>query len=237
MDYLKSGDISVDEWVKNLETSISKERGVDPREEYPLRKVGGFTLMYGNLALESNGKISHLNILSNRGDRGKVHVPVDSDVALVDSDIGHKTTLGLSNSLYSNPWPKVNLGEELLLKAIKHSVVRRENLQELVTSCFEVLLTDTLNQEMASDKTQDFTAKMMELKKSIFIPPVELGFEIAIGSNPTIGRYYGTRTQTVIVLDKEGELHYFEKNLQTSDVLTEGEVEVKHFQFPIRKNK
>lgn len=253
LEYLEySGDsLSVDEWVNSLEESILNHQGQGKelingdKKESPLGKVGGFTLLYGKLELNDTcTSINNLNILSNRGDRGKVHVPLSESTIELDDSVEHQTTFGLSNSLYFDPWPKVKLGQELLRKCIKTSIVKKQNLPELLNSCFDVLSNDTFDKSIADNPDLSFTTKSLELRNSIFIPPIELGFGIpAVGDGPigqmgpggaTIGKYYGTRTQTVILLDKSGELHYFEKNLHNSDDLDDGCNEVKHFHFNIK---
>lgn len=66
LDYLCGNELDT-EWKNNLAASFR-----DGRATIDLSKIGGFSLMYGKLAVNpTTGKIHHLNILSNRGDQGK----------------------------------------------------------------------------------------------------------------------------------------------------------------------
>lgn len=189
-------------------------------------------MLYGKLSLNSEtGKIDTLNILSNRGKHGKIFETCDYD-ELIHDEIQHKSTFGLSNSLYNQPWKKVAIGEDLLKDLMKEAANNCYSQEEVVEKCFELLSHDTYNREVA--QTKDFDAKLMELRNSVFIPPLQRS-----GSNPNcvaVGKYYGTRTQTIILLDKEGNLNYYEKNIYTSDNL-EKDDEVAHYKFNIFQSK
>ena len=67
MDYLCGKELD-NEWKDNLAATFR-----DGRNTIDLKKIGGFSLLYGKLSINpQTGKIHHLNILSNRGDQGKV---------------------------------------------------------------------------------------------------------------------------------------------------------------------
>lgn len=236
LDYLGTDrNTTAEEWVANLENSVRELLGPSADRLHPLLKIGGFLLLYGQLSL-TDAKIGPLNILSNRGDKGKVHVPAGSATVLSE-DTENQTTFGLSNSLYYNPWPKVIMGQRALLAAIKSAVAQNSPFEELVDACFGVLSQDTFDRAVATDKLLSFNEKTLELRNSVFVPPLELGIDTPIAGNRTIGRYYGTRTQTVILLHKLGELHYFEKNLHNSDDLADGSTEARHFHFTINQDQ
>ncbi|KAI5963595.1 uncharacterized protein KGF55_002475 [Candida pseudojiufengensis] len=213
LSYLKS-DLSDEEWRDKLMSNMESDQG-----EIDITKIGGFSLLYGTLNLNpKTNKVEHLNILSNRGHHGKIFednrsMNVSESEFDDEREIAEKTTFGLSNSLYNEPWKKVKMGEKLLISLIKKSVENNYDESKLVEGCFDILKTDTFNRSIYEGK--DFDAKIMELRNSIFIPPIERnGPESNVLS---IGRYYGTRTQTIILLNKNGELSYYERNMHSSD--------------------
>lgn len=230
LDYLCSNELDT-EWKNNLAASFR-----DGRATIDLSKIGGFSLMYGKLAVNpTTGKIHHLNILSNRGDQGKVFQIRETNDGLVGdtNDIPHKTTFGMSNSLYNKPWDKVKLGESLLSNLINESIKKNYSQDKLVEHCFKILSHNTFPEEIAEGN--DFDKKFEYLKYSIFIPPLiryqnhELQDDCL-----SIGKYYGTRTQTVVLLDKFGNLNYYEKNLHNSDDLGEKVLDItSHYKFNI----
>lgn len=227
LEYLQSTELDED-WVSNIEKSLA-EKLINKKDPVTLRKIGGFLFVYGQLSIDdSSNKIKPLNILSNRGDRGRVHVEKKLVGEIEDTE--HQTTFGLSNSLFYDPWPKVKRGEKLLLDAVNHAVVNRLSTDEFVNSCLDVLSTNTFDMKVANDQSIDFVTKSRELRNSIFIPP--LATEMSKLNIDTMGKYYGTRTQTVILLSKLGVLHYYERNLHDTDT-TEEDLQIRHFEFSI----
>ncbi|RLV95217.1 Uncharacterized protein JA1_001298 [Spathaspora sp. JA1] len=212
LDYLCSSE-SDDEWRENL-------------EKVHLDKIGGFTLLYGQLKLNpETAKIDHLHIVSNRGEHGKVF---QSNGLKNKDDISYKPTFGLSNSLYNEPWKKVEIGEGLLDKLIDESIDHGYSQEELVDKCFELLSYDTYDRNIIDSK--DFEKKIVALRDSVFIPPL---IRAGVQRNClAVGKYYGTRTQTIILLDKTGHLNYYEKNIHNSDDLVEEDM-VAHYKFSI----
>lgn len=210
LQYLTS-DLSDAEWYENLE-SILSESYVDGKH-VSLSQIGGFTLVYGNLELDAKGRLQPLHLLSNRGDRGKVHSS-SSDGEIPHADIAGQSTFGLSNSRYNSPWPKVDLGTSLLNKLVSDSIEKHYDHDQLLNGCYEVLSTDTYDREIRNNG--DFEHKLKEVLNSIFIPPLKTHFGPECFS-PAGGEYYGTRTQVVILLHKSGTLHYHERDLHLKD--------------------
>lgn len=211
LEYLTSKLLD-SEWVSTLEDRLSQNSvGGKP---VTLENVGGFSLVYGKLEVDpETGRIKPLNIMSNRGDSGRLHSTiVDGDD--LHKEIAAQETFGLSNSLYYVPWKKVELGTSLVSSMVASSIQHHYSLDEIVESCFEILSTDTYDSEIRKKGT--FPEELEELRNSIFIPPLESHYDL-LKMPPTIGKYYGTRTQTVIVLHKSGSLHYYEKDLHTDD--------------------
>ncbi|EGV62641.1 hypothetical protein PSN45_000436 [Yamadazyma tenuis] len=226
VDYLSS-DLSDEEWYDNLEKSLALRIVGKKVDSIPLRRVGGFSLLYGQLKLNDSGKINKLNIISNRGDKGTVF---DFD-SPPDHFHSNDTTIGLSNSLFYEPWNKVHLGRRALHEVINKSTEQHYTQQQLVEELFKVLSTNSYDQSFANKSMKD---KLLGLRDTICVPPLETQFTDK-ELNDTIGKYYGTRTQTIILLDKHGVLHYYEKVLYSSDDLAAPGSGYQHFTVNVAK--
>lgn len=224
LEYLTS-KLSDDEWLSTLEDKLSQ--GSASGKAVTLDHIGGFSLVYGKLEIDpKTAKIMPLNIMSNRGDGGRVHsTKVESDD--LHKEIAVLETFGLSNSLYYVPWKKVELGTSLLSSMISSSVEHDYSIDDIVESCFEILSTNTYDSEIRKKGT--FPEELEELRNSIFIPPLDSHLDL-LNVPPTIGKYYGTRTQTVIALHKSGTLHYYERDLHPDDS-EKVSVRAQHFKF------
>ncbi|KAK6199172.1 NRDE protein-domain-containing protein [Scheffersomyces amazonensis] len=225
LEYL-CGKSSDDDWFHHIK--LPNEGKID------LSRIGGFSLVFGKLNIDpGTTKIDHLNIISNRGDHGKilgtnqVHGEPCNDL---HDDIYSKKTFGISNSLYYNPWRKVKLGEDMVDELMERTTTESLSKHELIEECFKILSTDTYNREIY--QCNDFDIKFKELRNSIFIPPLDTG-KPEQDSSKTVGRYYGTRTQTVIILDKHGTIDYFERNLHNSDDIETDRSFNQHFSFKV----
>lgn len=215
--------------IDYLSTSKLDEEWYQSLDKNQVEKIGGFSLLYGKLSINSTSKkINHLNILSNRGDRGKVflnHINVDD----LHDEISKKTTFGLSNSLYYQPWHKVKIGEILLHGVVEESIKLNWSQSKLIEKCFSVLSYNTFDEKVQNSNL--WHEKLIELQNSIFIPP--LNTKMAQDTtNHVMGNYYGTRTQTIILLDKAGNLSYYERDLHPNDSPTQT-IRSNLFQFKI----
>ncbi|KAI5948853.1 hypothetical protein KGF57_005251 [Candida theae] len=199
---------SDDEWRDSF--SMEMQNG---NATLDLKNIGGFTLLYGSLRVNPEDGVDHLNILSNKGHHGRVFEKSVQQSGGLNS-ISTKSTFGMSNSLYNDPWKKVELGERMLKELISASVESSLTQDQLVEECFKLLSHDTYDRAIM--KQHDFDVKVLALRNSIFIPPLKReGAESHLAS---IGEYYGTRTQTIILVDRLGNLNYYERNLHSSDV-------------------
>lgn len=208
-DYLASG-ISDDEWCQNLTLRVTRDG-----TKIKLEEIGGFSFVYGKVRLDpSTGHIQPLHIMTNRGHPGRIFNQ-DESYEGPHLDIAKKTTFGISNSLYYNPWKKVELGEVLVDEMVRLAVSEKWDREELVKRCFDVLSTDTYDKSVAEKGS--WLEKVTELQNSILIPPLDT---LASKETPVLGKYYGTRTQTVILVDRVGNIHYYERDLYSSDDLT-----------------
>lgn len=214
IDYLGC-EVSDDEWYDNLETSLSKRIvNGEKLDKVPLRRVGGFSLLYGKLRIKQDNTIENLNIISNRGDKGTVFD-------------GQETTIGLSNSLFLDPWYKVLTGKEVLHKTIEKAIKDQPSQAMFVESLFQILCNDNFDKSLADKPMME---QIQGLKSTIFVPPLDTKLT---QYNETIGKYYGTRTQTVILLHKSGQLHYYERNLHSSDDIASEQPLTQYFTFKL----
>lgn len=103
-----------------------------------LNLIGGFTLVYDQLQVDPvTHKMKPLNIISIRGDRGKIHASGDLACDL-HKQIALQQTFSVSNSLYYEPWEKVQLGREDLSNLVKTAVESDYSHEQLVEGCFGV---------------------------------------------------------------------------------------------------
>ncbi|ODV77892.1 DUF833-domain-containing protein [Suhomyces tanzawaensis NRRL Y-17324] len=189
-----------EEWHSNLLKRID------------LGKIGGFTFIYGKLGVDDSSKLNHLNVLSNRGDKGTLF---DSHgESKLHGDFSKQRTIGISNSLYYNPWTKVKMGEALLLGMVQTSLAEEYSQEQIVEAGFRILSQNTYDPKIKEET--GFVNKLAELQNSIYIPPLKTHLAPE-QVNSVAGDYYGTRTQTIILLDQYGYLHYYERDLFDKD--------------------
>ncbi|KAG7828970.1 hypothetical protein KL919_003209 [Ogataea angusta] len=160
--------------------------------------VGGFSLLYGELKRSSNSEgIEPLHIISNRSSKKS-------------TVLNGRATVGLSNSEFEKPWPKVHIGISVLEKTIKSSVTENWSEELLVQNLFTVLSTPTPDSSQWQGLT--FSEAFSMFPESVFIPPVK---------SDTGSDYYGTRTQTIMLLRKDGYMKFIERNLHSCPDLFE----------------
>jgi uncharacterized protein with NRDE domain len=161
-----------------------------------LEAIGGFSLMFGTIG-------GTFDVVSNK-------TCDDFKVFLEQGEVH-----GLSNSKFDEPWPKVLVGEEKLKEVLRKNITEKETL---VDELFKVLSFNSMG-----NLTPDFEANYHNIENSIFVPPL-LVRDFTRG-NVLAGKYYGTRTQTVILQDLDGKISYIERNLHSSDDLQETQQE------------
>lgn len=166
--FLTAAPSTTAEWVRTARASGE------------LAGAGGFLMLCGTLrpGRGPGANLEPLAVVSNRPARR----PADpADGTASDDDAGLERTVhwvaasegetgGLSNSLWDRPWPKVELGEQLLAGAVARAVARPGGTpeSELVELCFGVLSHDTLPRFSGSDT---YRRELDALRLSIFIPP------------------------------------------------------------------
>jgi len=136
-----------------------------------VKGVGGFSLVCGKLQRHRDGgkELDPLAIVSNRSGSA-------DDVPWIAGKRGE--VYGLSNTSYDDPvaWPKVEIGKDLVVKAVNDAVELGLGEEELVERLWVVLDTNTLPDHSG----KSFEETVYHLRKSIFIH--------AIGGDETAGR-------------------------------------------------
>jgi uncharacterized protein with NRDE domain len=128
-----------------------------------VKGVGGFSLFCGKLRRRRDNahEIEPMAIISNRS----------GSPDQVPWICGNRDEVyGLSNTSYLDPdtWPKVRMGKEKVLEAVKHNAENGLGEQDLVDALYAVLDTDTL----PAQNGETFEEYIYQLRKSIFIPPI-----------------------------------------------------------------
>jgi uncharacterized protein with NRDE domain len=208
--------------------------------------VGGFSLLCGKLrrCRDVNHELEPLAIISNRC--GSL-----DEVPWIAERRGEAYALSNTSFLDPETWPKVKMGKEKLLEAVREAVANEDGEEELVNKLYAVLDTDTL----PAREGQDFEDYIYELRKSIFIPPIgsaalpEKAADQVAASNPEAIRMegdkapvnnngmvglYGTQRQTIILVDWEGNVTFRERSLwdEAGHPIPRGQGDMK-FEFKI----
>ncbi|KAJ6108429.1 Protein of unknown function DUF833 [Penicillium sp. IBT 18751x] len=172
------------------------------------KQVGGFSLVCGYVN-------EPLAIVSNRSHNIE-------QVTWVASE--KNQTRGLSNTRFEDrTWPKIIEGEKLMEAAIKEHTQAQEDEDALLERLLQVLSTDTLPRLPVESSLDDYIPL---IPKSIFVPVVgtEVGAAYAEDENkkspsdgPMDPRFfsglYGTQKQTVLLVQTNGRVRYFERTL------------------------
>ncbi|KAH3680876.1 hypothetical protein WICPIJ_008089 [Wickerhamomyces pijperi] len=164
-----------------------------------LQNIGGFSLFFGDLLTRK------FDIISNKNEDDFKFYNEDG----IDSK--EVKTYGMSNSSYDEPWPKVKTAEALLKAQIEALEKNQTDKDTFIQALLGVLTTSSIEPSASYIENYD------DIPKTIFVPPLET--EITV-DNRFQGRYYGTRTQTVILVDRDDKLTFVERNLHSSDDLS-----------------
>lgn len=192
------GVLPLDYIVSQSETrsQFLNELGARYNDSELLSKIGGFNLLFGDLSKNS------FDIISNKN---------ASDFKIFTRKNEYH---GLSNSSFDDPWEKVRLGEEKLKTLTEDYNENHGSKEKFIEDLFSLLSYNTLG-----NITDDLEGNFNNIKNTIFVPALKV--RDYNRNNPLAGEYYGTRTQTVILVDKYGKITYVERNLHSSDDLSE----------------
>lgn len=206
-------------WLKAPLKETTEEFAKRMVEVDGVKGVGGFSLCYGMAQdVRKEGK-KGLGIVSNRTPDAEGLIRVASTA---------NETHALSNAAYGDrSWPKVVNGEEWTKKAVKESVEKNETREQLVERLLGVLSVDTMPRQR---ENEDWDMYLNQLRHSIFIPSIgrdhldehkmpahEVGDVVKHRAADALSGCYGTQKQIVILVDKEGKMHYVERTLYDND--------------------
>ncbi|OWZ62714.1 hypothetical protein AYX15_05171 [Cryptococcus neoformans] len=154
----------------------------------------GFNLLLFSLSAERS-----IGYLTNRPSPSCI----DLTSSLCGGEHGQMRCVGLSNSPLDEKWPKVQQGEKNMEKSLREWEEKGEGEDGLVERMFGVL---SPSRPITSD---------VDLTLSTTIPPIKLGEDLFLNTDPqnTRARWKGTRTATVIIVQDSGETTYVERDI------------------------
>jgi uncharacterized protein with NRDE domain len=196
------------------------------------RDAGGFSLVCGHVG-------DKLAVLSNR-------TYDQSEVPWIAGNVAQ--TVGLSNATFKDrTWRKVSLGEELMLHTIRDSIDNQETEDQLVDRFLNLLGHDTLPRHGALGEG-GLETYITDLRNTIFVPPLgrksvasmtedqirvaKAHEKVQVFDGQTslspqklgVDGVYATQKQTVILVDQEDNVRFFERTLfdEQSDAIAPG---------------
>ncbi|CAB4252012.1 similar to Saccharomyces cerevisiae YGR127W Putative protein of unknown function [Maudiozyma barnettii] len=171
------------------------------QKQYPdLTQSGDFSLFYGDI----NKK--EYRIIDTYGQTFPV----------LDKDDGYSFVL--SNNTFNinenRQWIKTKSGLQELQQMIKRTKNNCTD-ENMLSECFNLASTCTIPQEIR-DETYHINPTVTY--DTIFVPPLGNEDDEDVGLTSTKGKFYGTRSQIVILVSKDSKhVTYEEKVLHTSD--------------------
>lgn len=197
-----TSDLPTQEWISHTVESYGAQG---------LAQAGGFTMFCGVLDPEhpdriklgnnireklrqpyssNSGGVSPGTVCAGVGPFSLFSNRTDDTVCVLDEA---KQYLCVSNGMNDDSWVKTEIGESLLQNAVRDSLADDWDQSTLIEYLFAILSTDTYPHAEPS---------VYNLRKSVFIPRIDIGKDA-----------YGTRTQTVILVDHDFHVTYLERNL------------------------
>lgn len=174
------------------------------KRKYPsLETTGDFNLFYGNF------RESEYRVIDSMGDTYKV----------LDDSCNHGFMV-LSNDIYkrggfeNGSWGKVRLAHEGLQELVLCSKGKGE--ETVISECFALASKCPFG---ITKKNGEFHMNPLELTmNTIFTPPLKVSADDELGTSMPIGEYYGTRSQIVVLVNKDRtRVKYVERIIHSSD--------------------
>jgi uncharacterized protein with NRDE domain len=187
-------------------------------ESEDVKNVGGFSLACGQIG-------EPMAIVSNR-------VSTADGITWIAGERGQ--TVALSNTAYGDrSWPKVVKGEKILTEALRESYEKGEEEEALVERLLGILSVDDLPRAADDGGMETY---VNELRKTIFVPIIggegtkgkatedlkaaKDGDKVTVVetngyTKESLGLSgpYGTQKQTVILVDGNARVKFFERTL------------------------
>lgn len=139
---------------------------------------------------------------------------------------GEIEAVALSNTAYGDrSWRKVKDGEQLLKETIHESLAQNDAEADLIERLLQCASVDTLPTWREAGA---MTSSIYRLRESLFIPAVTLSHDAPdappmhvkddhssqiLEQNPALSGIYGTKEQSVILVDNKGRVKYVERTL------------------------
>lgn len=116
---------------------------------------------------------------------------------------------GISNNLLDVPWPKVARGMKALARCLEGQEIKNEQLFGMMT-----------DQEQAEDNELPQTGESLEWERVL---------------SPLFIRspYYGTRSTTIVLVDRNGHVRFCERSYKDGQMSVSGDV---FYEFDLKKS-
>ncbi|XP_077016500.1 transport and Golgi organization protein 2 homolog isoform X2 [Tamandua tetradactyla] len=185
---------------------------LQPRQDTGARGRGELVTQFLSSDMDS---LSYLHKVSTEGHLYNGFNLIAADLSMAKGDVvcyyGNRGdpepvvlapgTYGLSNALLETPWKKLCFGKRLFLEAVERG-------QALPKDALVEQLLDVLSNDEAQLPDPAIVAQGME-----YIQPILSKYAAVCVRCPT----YGTRTNTVILVDAEGRVTFTERSLLDQD--------------------
>ncbi|SCV02941.1 LAMI_0H04214g1_1 [Lachancea mirantina] len=164
----------------------------------PLKDTGPFNLFYGDCRSQDYRLIDSL---------GQTFLPLTPE----------DRYMVVSNDVYNSTkkWVKIDTAEALLHELVETS--QNDDLETLIDKCLVLGSSCVEKQGGGLLSSVKLGSKEQILSENVFIPPILVPGNNDLGASLPCGRFYGTRSQIVIVMDKNRQLTLVERVLHDCD--------------------
>lgn len=162
-----------------------------------------FNFFYGDCS------IGDYRVIDSLGNTTKVLGRTNEKYIVVSNDIFQ----GESNK--NRVWDKISLADQ----ALHHLVQEFNDTDEdkFIQECFGIA---SINPFHSKHDHGNYHMKAVELSmQTVFVPPLKTSCDDGLGASVPIGEYYGTRSQTVILVSKDrSHITFVERIIHDSDL-------------------